>query len=145
MGAFLEFTVMCEAARVLMVSERSAVSYLPRVVLSELSPRLWPKEFALQTSAEEARRTNQNSKLVSWDDVTPITKYISKSGSNAFFYHQGGFQQVEVIGRGDTNKDGVEDLMLSVRDHADGGSYFNMRLFVLSVDSQNNWHLLKTL
>ena len=143
MGAYLELKVMCEATRLLMDAKDSKRSFLPKNVLGKTMPKLWPKAMALQISTEESRRDMENPRLTSMNDVTPIVKYESQSKSKATFFHKGGYQEVEIVGRGDANNDGIEDIFLVVRDHVEGGDYFNMRLFILSVDSKGGWHLIK--
>jgi len=44
-----------------------------------------------------------------------------------------------------TNNDGVEDVIVVVHDYLDGGNYMNSRLLVLSVDTKDNWQLIKML
>ena len=39
--------------------------------------------------------------------------------------------------------DDIEDVFILSRDQVEGGNYFNMRLFILSVNSQGNWKLIK--
>lgn len=143
MGAYLEFKIMCEATRLLMDSKDSKKSFLPKNVLSKTAPKFWPKAMALQISTEESKRSAENPKLTSLNDVTPVIKYESQSNSKATYFHKGGYQEAEVAGRGDANNDGIEDIFLVVRDHVDGGDYFNIRLFVLSVDSKAGWHLIR--
>lgn len=143
MSAYLELKIMCEATRLLMNAKDSKETFLPRNVLGETMPKLWPKAMALRISTEESRRDMENTELMSMNDVTPIVKYESHSKSKAAYFNKGGYQEVEIIGRGDANNDGVEDIFLVVRDHVEGGDYFNMRLFILSVDSKASWHLIK--
>ena len=142
MDAYLELTMMCEATRILINAREAKVSYLPYHTLNKEAPRLWPKEVALQISTEEARRAASNQNLITWNDVTPITRYEKKSETKSTYFHQGGSQEVEIVGTGDTNNDDVEDLIITVRDHTDEGSYFNIRLFVLSKDRQGGWKLI---
>ncbi|NMH66250.1 hypothetical protein [Shewanella salipaludis] len=142
MNAYLEFKVMCEAIRLLMTAENSESSYLPDPILSDAASKQWPKALALQISVEESRRSAEDPELKYWSDITPITRYESQSTAKASYYHESGYQEVEIVGRGDTNSDGVEDVLLVMRDHVYGGNYFNIRLLVLSVDAQRRWHLL---
>lgn len=142
-GAYLELKIMCEATRLLMNAKESKKSFLPNDVLSKTAPQLWPKAMALQISTEESKRSAENPKLTSLNDVTPVIKYESQSNSRATYFHNGGYQEVEILGRGDANNDGIEDIFLVLRDHVNGGDYFNIRLFVLSVDSKAGWHLIK--
>lgn len=145
MSAYIEFKIMCEATRLLINANKSKESFLPSNVLNDDSPKLWPKEMALQISTEESKRSNQNTELRSWDEVTPIIKYESKSETKSVYFHEGGYQEVEILGRGDANNDGIEDIFIVVRDYVQGGDYFNLRLFVLSVNRQGNWILIKSI
>lgn len=143
MNAYLEFKIMCESTRLLINANNSKESFLPRNILNEDVPKLWSKEIALQISTEESRRSAQNPKLKTWADVTPIIKYEKQLETKSIYFHEGGYQEIEILGNGDTNSDGIEDVFIVVRDYVEGGSYFNMRLFVLSVNIKGNWELIK--
>ncbi|MFT6389109.1 MAG: hypothetical protein ACJAUP_002495 [Cellvibrionaceae bacterium] len=143
MNAYLEFKVMCEATKILMDANESQESFLLGDVLNDNSPKLWPKELSLKTSTEESKRNALNPELKAWNDVTPIIKYESQSETKSTYFHESGYQEVEIVGHGDVNHDRVEDVVIVVRDHVEGGNYFNLRLFVLSVDSQGSWELIK--
>ncbi|KGJ86832.1 hypothetical protein [Colwellia psychrerythraea] len=145
MGPYLEFKVMCEAGNLLLSAKNATSSYLPELVLSNNLPNLLPKSVALQTSLEESKRNANNAALTHWADITPLTNYESQSATKSTYYHDGGYQELEIIGRGDTNNDHIEDVIVVVHDYLDGGNYMNIRLLVLSVDRQNNWQLLKAL
>ncbi len=145
MSAFLEFKVMCQATKLLINALDSEKSYLPQAPLSEHTPNLWPKQFALQISTNEAERNSQNPKLTSWADITPITRYEPASNTKSVYSHDGGFQELEILGYGDFNNDEVEDIAILVRDHVEQGTYFNLRLFVLSVDQHGTWKIIQSL
>lgn len=144
MSAYLEFKIMCEATRLLINSKNSKKSFLPGNVLNDDAPKFWPKEMALQISTEESRRIAQNPKLKTWADVTPIIKHEKKLETKSIYFHKGGYQEIEILGNGDANSDGIEDVFVVVRDHVEGGNYFNMRLFVLSVNVKGDWELIKS-
>ena len=143
MSAYLEFKIMCEATQLLINAHNSKFSFLPDKVLSNASPKLWPKELAFQISTEESKRIAKNPELKTWEDVTPITKHESQSTTKSTYYYKGGYQVIEVLGHGDANNDDIEDVFILSRDQVEGGNYFNMRLFILSVNSQGNWKLIK--
>lgn len=143
MGPYLEFKIMCEAVRILISSNESKWTYLSDLVLSESLPSLLPKEIALQTSLEESKRNAKEVALVYWEDITPITKYEYLSATKSIYHHNGGYQELEIVGWGDTNNDFIEDVIVVVRDYVEGGSYMNIRLLVLSVSSKGNWALIK--
>ncbi len=143
MNAYLEFKIMCEATRLLINANNSKESFLPGTILNDGVPKVWPKEIALQISTEELRKIQHNPKLKTWADVTPIIKIETQSETKSIYFHDGGYQEVEILGNGDVNNDGVEDVFIVVRDHVEGGNYFNMRLFALSINDKGNWKLIK--
>ncbi len=150
MGAYLEFKTMCEATQLLMNAAESKKSYFSDKVsngklLDNDVPKIWPKDFALQISAEESKRAAQNPKQKTWSDITPIIKYEEQSETKSTYFHNGGYQELEILGYGDANGDDVEDVFIVVSDHVEGGNYFNMRLFVLSINAKKNWELIKVL
>jgi len=143
MNAYLEFKIMCEATRLLINANNSKESFLPDIILNDDAPKSWPKEIALQISTEETKRITHTSKLKTWVDVTPIIKVETYSETKSVYFHDGGYQEVEILGNGDANNDGIEDIFIVVRDYVEGGNYFNIRLFVLSVNAKGNWELIK--
>lgn len=143
MNTYLEFKIMCEATRLLVSAHNSEESFLPRIIINDDTPKLWPKKIALQISTEESRRIANNAKLKTWADVTTIIKVEKHSESKSIYFYDGGYQEVEILGNGDANHDGIEDVFIVVRDHVEGGSYFNIRLFVLSVNAKGAWEIIK--
>ena len=143
MNAYLEFKVMCEATQRLIQSNESKISFLRGDVLNEHTPTLWPKAIALQISTEESKKNSLNPTLKFWNEITPIIKYEAQSKTKSTYFHKSGYQEVEIIGYGDVNHDGIEDLIIVVRDHVKGGNYYNLRLLVLSVNSQGIWGLIE--
>jgi hypothetical protein len=74
---------------------------------------------------------------------TPITQIERHSETKSIYFYDGGSQEVEILGYGNANSDSIEDVFMVVRDHVDGGNYFNIRLFVLSMNANGNWDILK--
>ena len=142
MNSYLEFKIMCEATQLLLTAKSSSRTYLPKFILNENLPMQWPKNMALQVSVKESNRSAHNSALKTWADISPIIKYESKSLAKSIYYHSGGYQEVDIVGRGDINGDSIEDVIVVLRDHVTGGDYFNIRLFALSYDKQDNWSLI---
>jgi len=142
MPAYLELKSMCDAARILMTATNALQSYLPKAPLDKSTPNFWPKEIASQISTKEAKRTLKDTSLKTWSDITHINSYHSKSVNQATYRYTGGYQEINILGRGDVNHDGIQDLIISSRDYTDEGDYFNMRIFVLSMDKQHHWHLI---
>jgi len=142
MGPYLEFKAMCEGVRILISSKTSEWNYFPDQVLGEDLPSKLPKDVALQTSLEEYKRNAEDVSLVHWKDITPITTYENQSTTKATYHHDGGYQELEVVGRGDTNNDLIEDVIVVMRDYVDGGNYMNIQILVVSVDKQGRWRLI---
>lgn len=143
MNSYLEFKVMCEATRLLIRANSSKESFLPNTILSDAIPESWPKEIALQISDIESNRNNKNSNLKTWADVTPITKVEENSKVKSTYFHDGGYQEVQVVGKGDVNNDSIQDVIVVINEYVEGGSYFNIRLFALSADAEGSWKLIK--
>ncbi len=74
-----------------------------------------------------------------WGDVNDITEVNHVSEHRAEYRSVSGVQTLSVLGRGDFNDDEHEDILVSVQDSVEGGSYFNMRLFVISVNESGSW------
>ncbi|MGF1724095.1 hypothetical protein [Photobacterium nomapromontoriensis] len=140
---FLNIIMMCEAAKYLLDAKPSQQSYLPISILDKYLPLYLPKELALQTSTNAHKRTIENINLTFWQDILPIINFEYISDSKAIYHFDNGYQEVEIVGRGDINHDNIEDLIIIVRDSLNDGSYFNLRLFILSVNKNNEWHIIE--
>ncbi|MFL0800107.1 MAG: hypothetical protein K6L80_06660 [Agarilytica sp.] len=145
MSAYIEFAIMCDATKLFLEAESSETTFLPDDILNANTPKIWPKKIAFQISPDESRRKSLNPKLTTWADITPLLKYEKKSETKSIYYLTGGYQEIDIIGRGDSNNDGVEDIFVISRDYVEGGNYFNMRLFVLSVSEKGNWDLISSI
>ncbi len=144
-SAYLEFKTMCAATKILINSRVSEVSYIPPTVFTENTPNIFPKNLAIQTSTLESKRLLNDSEIISWSDATPITGYKLLSNEKAVYFNDGVTQELEIVGTGDVNGNSIEDLLIVTRDSLNDGNYFNMRLFILSVDQYGNWSLIKEL
>ena len=140
---FLTLNVQCEAAKYLIDTQPSQVTYLPISPLDKALPLALPKEIALQTSTNEYKRTMSDETLTFWGDIRPIIRFESISDSKAIYHFDGGYQEIEIVGRGDVNHDKVEDLIIVIRDSLEGGSYFNLRLFILSFNKNREWSVIE--
>ncbi|MGF1686638.1 hypothetical protein L4C36_08080 [Photobacterium japonica] len=140
---FLNITVMCEAAKYLIDAKPSQVTYLPTSPLDKALPLALPKEIALQTSTNEYKRTMDDESLTFWGEIRPIIRFESISESKAIYHFDGGYQEIDIVGRGDVNHDKVEDLIVVIRDSLEGGSYFNLRLFILSFNKNREWSVIE--
>lgn len=140
-NALLELIVMCEATRLLADASAARQSNIPARPLNEDLSESLPEEFALITSQNETRRIMNDPAISSWGDVNDITEVIHVSEHRAEYHSVSGVQTLSILGRGDFNDDGREDILVSVQDSLEGGSYFNRRLFVISVNASGSWDI----
>ncbi|MFL1405875.1 hypothetical protein ACJO2E_11100 [Marinobacter sp. M1N3S26] len=138
-SAFLELVVMCESTRLFVEATASAQSAIPAQPLTEELPERLPKSLALITSESEAQRIMTDPAISSWGDVNDITKMDRMSEHRVVYHLDSGQQTLSIHGRGDFNGDGDEDVLVSVQDTVEGGSYYDLRLFVLSVTESGEW------
>ena len=141
-NAFLAFKVMCEATRLLSQAKPAQHSNIPTIPLDETLPLKLPKSFSLATSQTELDRIQHNKNLTYWGDVNTIKKVEKKSPYQSTYYSDSGIHDLQISGRGDINGDTWEDILIIIRDSIEGGHYFNLRLFVVTVKDQNQWQVV---
>ncbi|WP_347330021.1 hypothetical protein [Marinimicrobium locisalis] len=144
MNAFVELAIMCRATKLLSSADNPRTSYIPESILNASSPDQLPPELALETSETESDKNRNDPTVQYWGDINKIRKLDAISPHVVDFYTTGGVQRLEPVGRGDFDGDGVEDVLISSRDSVDGGSYQHLRLFVLSVDAEGDWQIIKS-
>lgn len=142
MGPLMELALMCRATVLLSNASAARRSYIPEPAIGPNSPQIFPAELALELSAAEAEaRTDKNS-AHRWSDVNTGFNVAEASEDSVVFSHDGGRQELALVGRGDFNHDGIEDLLITSRDSVKGGSYFNVRLFALTIGPNGDWSLI---
>lgn len=142
-NAFLEIAAMCRATQVLLKATAPNRSNIPDKFFNPSTPEKFPVALALSISETESLRHAQDESIRHWGDVNKNYQFEPISNIQARFHNGADIQQLALLGRGDFNDDGVEDLLISSRDSVVGGSYFNIRLFALSVDAEGEWQLIK--
>lgn len=125
-------TLMCEAAGSLALAVPSRQSFLNSFKLNQASPRELPKQFALAVSAEEKQRIVDDPALRVWADVNDITEFVFQTADRALYRQNQAEQVVELVGRGDLDGDGVEDILVLVSDSLSGGTYRSLRLLAIT-------------
>lgn len=141
-SAFAELEMACEATRLLTNAANSSESFLPVTILDENTPQQLPKVVALITSTSERDKAMADAEKQVWADVNAISATERLSDYQVRYISPTTEQVLSEIGRGDFNGDGVEDVLLSSQDSVKGGSYANVRLFVLSMNENGEWLLL---
>lgn len=140
-NALIELMVMCEATRLLSEASPAQQSNIPPQPLGAELPNTLPKALALVTSQSEWSRIESDSNVSHWGEVNSVNEVVQTSAHQTEYRSDAGLQTVSILGRGDFDEDGREDLLISVEDTVEGGSYFNMRLFVFTVTDQGNWQV----
>lgn len=140
-SALLELMMMCEATRLLSEASPAKQSNIPAQPLNAQLPEKLPNSIALVTSQSEWNRIKNDQGISTWGDVNAVSVAEQPSTHQIEFRSDAGLQTLSILGRGDFNEDGSEDLLLSVKDTVEGGSYFNLRLFVLTVIDQGDWQV----
>lgn len=143
MSPFLEFVVMCRATKILVDAKKPLKSNVPKFFLNRTMPNKFPKAMAVLISKKESIQSTSNKYLHYWGDINKGLKFESESKNKVSFSGEGGEQEIVLIGRGDFNNDGYEDVLLSSRETVQGGSYFNYRLFSLTASEKGEWELIK--
>lgn len=142
-NAFLEFTMMCRSTELLLNARSPKKSNIPSDFLNKLMPETFPSALAFQTSSREAERNANDKSKRYWSDINQDLQFKVISKDRVKFFDDGGTQNISLVGRGDFNADGLEDVLISSRDSVEGGSYFNFRLFSLSVNAKGEWQLIE--
>lgn len=140
---FVVLKKMCRATLLLNRAIPAKKSYIPKPLLTATLPSQWPAALAVVLSDAEAKILQNDSVIKYWQDVNDDLQYRFITEYKVQFDSSSHSQIIELIGSGDFNRDGVEDVLVSSRDTVVGGSYFNLRLFSLSVDKQGRWRLIQ--
>lgn len=141
-NALLELMVICEATRLLSKASAARSSKIPPAPLHAHSPDELPKALALVTSESEKTLIQGNQTISRWGEVNSVSESKRISPDRFEYYSDASVQMLSLIGRGDLDSDGVEDILVRSTDSVEGGSYFDMRLFVLTVDHWGEWQVI---
>lgn len=141
-SALQELVVMCEAVRLLSGAQPAQRSAIPSNPLGADLPQRLPKAFALVTSQAERARIANDRNLGSWADVNRRRSFKSETAHRSLYVSDDGVQTVMELGRGDVDGDQWEDLLVAVSDAVEGGSYFDVRLFVLTATPEGYWKVI---
>lgn len=131
-SAYMARLTLCHAVATMVDAKRSERSYVQAFQLDGSAPQFLPGKLALIISSMEyERRTRDETKTL--HDVSGIERVAQMDFYKSEFYDAtGGVQTMTILGRGDFNNDGIEDLLLLVEDRVAGGSYYASRLYQLT-------------
>ena len=141
-NALRELEIMCEATQLLSQAVPARRSNIPKNPLNVELPAKLPKLLALVTSQTELERLQQDKTKILWKDINTITRTEAPSKFQRVYYSDAGIQTLAFLGSGDINKDGQQDMLITLTDSVEGGSYYNLRLFVITVNANKQWKIV---
>ncbi|MBU0699823.1 hypothetical protein KKE26_00765 [bacterium] len=137
-NAYMALATMSHAVKEIINAKSASVSFLRYMKLNKKTPDIFPAEMACIPSTTERKRLLSQKKRDRWSEVNQIKAVKSIDNLNAVYYDMNGVEQeIEIIGYGDFNHDGIDDILLLVQNSVTGGSYFTMSLFILTKRSSH--------
>ena len=118
----------------------SRSSYVSDLAWNEHVLSILPPQLAITVSADSERAAvAAAAQGKNWAAFDPsVTAALSSKGPDQIVVTGNGFsEQLILWGRGDFNRDGVEDLLVQSLDTLTQGTYRNTRLFVLTRRAAN--------
>ncbi len=127
-----ELAVMCRAACAMSDARAARESHIGTLPFNGQLPILLPADLALRASTEDHARFAAAEPEARWAEVASL-KSVEIHGPEYAVYRQlSGDQVVRLVGRGDVDGDGVEDLLLTSKDVGSDGSLLGYRLFTIT-------------
>lgn len=134
--------MQCRAITLAVGMAPSNISYLNGSLDKTAISRL-PAIIAFIPSKTQQSYIEDNAPPMMLEGVTPIIGFAQINDYEVELKIDGGGQTMLVLAKGDTNGDGVEDLLMQVINATEGGSYRATHLFLLSKNERDgNWLLL---
>lgn len=133
-GIFQARALDCQAMALTLAAQPAVISYLRPFAFDEGLPDRLPWQVAMIMSGSEAQRIADERPNSTWRQALfgPLTGFSSCGTHCGRYGDPGAEQRVRLVGRGDFDGDGIEDMLLSSSDAAIGGSYRAVRMFVLT-------------
>jgi len=128
----MEIAGMCQATSQILNGKASTRTFLHNLEFDNTLPDKLPKQIVTVTSVTEYRKLFSDKNIQQWSQVLNITKVDMKEPGHATYHYEGGYQELELVAKGDFNSDSIEDILLTSRDSVDGGSYSATRLFMFT-------------
>ncbi len=143
-NAFMEIIAMCRAAAAIVQAKPANTTYLQTLQFNADLPKQLPEQMALQVSSAERDKLNKDNKQQAWGDINNIDKVEVIDQYHAYYYSEAARHELQAVAAADFNNDGLQDVLLSLHEHSTEGSYFAIRLFLLTcLDKGENYVLLK--
>lgn len=126
----------CRAAALLVRAQPAKTSFLHGFALDAHAPKRLPAALAFTVSPEDDERVTQaTARGEPWSAVEEVRLLEQVSASEARFGANGSEQNLIIVGQGDVDGDGFEDLLLLSRGRLTEGSLKSTRLLLLTHES----------
>jgi hypothetical protein len=133
---YLDRDAECRAAALLVRAQPSKSSFIHGFALDAQAPNRLPARLAFTVSPEDEERVSQaTARGEPWSAVEDVRLAAQPSSSEARYEANASEQTLTVLGQGDVNGNGVEDLLLLSRGRLTEGSLKSTRLLVLTQES----------
>lgn len=134
-ASFQDLRARCRAVALLAKARPSKVSWLHAFSLDAHAPSRLPAAFAFAVSPEDDQRVTEASALGKpWSATEAVDLLEQASPRQARYGGDASEQNVAIVGYGDFNGDGVEDLLLLSHGRLTEGSLKSTRLFAITQD-----------
>jgi hypothetical protein len=135
-NVYQDLEAQCRAAALLVRAQPSKTSFVHGFALDAQAPNRLPAALAFTVSPEDEQRVSQASaRGESWSAVEDVHLLEQASADEARFGANASEQHLTIVGHGDVNGDGVEDLLLLSRGRLTEGSLKGTRLLLLTQGS----------
>jgi hypothetical protein len=135
-NVYLDLEAECRAAALLVRGQPSKSSFLHDFALDAQAPNRLPARLAFTVSPEDDERVARaTARGEPWSAVEDVHLAAQASSGEARYEANASEQTLTVLGQGDVNGDGFEDLLLLSRGRLTEGSLKSTRLLVLTQES----------
>lgn len=129
---YMELGMMCQAVQTIIMGKDAKRSYIGPFKMDKTIVDTFPPQLANIISTEERKRILNDKKVTSLGKAVKIESIQIENDKKATIKEHGGSQEIELLGQGDFNGDGIADLLVLVRDSVDEGTFGSVELFALT-------------
>lgn len=128
-----DITSTCIAAKLNLNAEPSKTTFISKNPIDESMLKSVPYALGLNSSYYEKQHFLHDHPEAKWADSGPILQLKKHDNYNVTLILNGARQHIKLVGRGDINGDGIEDIILKITNTMDPPShYFTNSLWVLT-------------
>jgi len=128
-----DITSTCIAAKLNLNAKPSKITFISKSPINEEMLRSAPYALGLNSSYYEKQRFLNDHPEAKWADSGPILQLKKHDTYSVTLILKGARQHIKLVGRGDINGDGIEDIILKITNTMDPPSnYFTNSLWVLT-------------